>query len=47
MSSSAVDDDMERGLLSDAIKNAYLHIDVYKMEQVIRNLITNAVSYFL
>ena len=26
-------------------RNAYLHIDVFRMDQVIRNMITNAVRY--
>ena len=26
-------------------RNAYLHIDVFRMDQVIRNMITNAVQY--
>ena len=36
---------MEEGRAQQhAPQDAYLHVDIYKVDQVIRNLITNAVS---
>lgn len=36
-------DDVQHDLMLQ--DDAYIHVDVYKVEQVIRNLITNAVGF--
>lgn len=36
---------MEEGRVNQPMpRDAYVHVDMYKIDQVIRNLITNAVS---